>query len=88
MTRGGRVNDNLLAHVEQREIKDCRLLMRMLDVLLEIAGGGEGEGAQPALDPPLQMLGFDMVQHVGGFLPTLHFTHGGFIQVIIFTGYR
>jgi hypothetical protein len=44
----------------------------VLHVLLEIAGGGEREGAQLALDSLLQMLRLDMVHHVRGFLTGLH----------------
>jgi hypothetical protein len=44
----------------------------VLHVLLEVAGGGEREGAQLALDSLLQMLRLDMVHHVRGFLTGLH----------------
>ena len=41
----------------------------VLDMLLEIAGSGEGLVAQPALHPPLQMLRLNVVHHIRGFLP-------------------
>jgi hypothetical protein len=44
----------------------------VLHVLLEVAGGGEREGAQLALDSLLQMLRLDMVHHVRSFLTGLH----------------
>ncbi len=47
-------------------------MVGVLQVLLEIAGGGEREGAQLALDSLLQMLRLDMVHHVRSFLRGLH----------------
>ncbi len=47
-------------------------MVSVLHVLLKVAGGGEREGAQLALDSLLQMLRLDMVHHVRSFLTGLH----------------
>ena len=63
----------MFGHFQDTEERLGGVSVSVLDVLLEVAGGGEGERTQFTLDSFLKVLRLDMIHHVGGFLTGLHF---------------